>query len=181
MNYDYLKSIEHSDDIQSIFRDVMLTHGQDVWNYAYVLTKNATTAEDITQDVFLQAYRNLPSFRGEATLKTWLLRITHNISFNYRNTAFFRKVSLIGLIFQTQTTTPSTEDLVLEQEFSNDVWRAVMHLPAKYREVLVLEGKYELSLAEIADLLNLSNGAVRSRLFRARTAMSILLKEEVAE
>jgi RNA polymerase sigma-70 factor (ECF subfamily) len=161
--------------------EIMKQFGKDVWNYAYVLTKNTTTAEDITQDVFLQAYRNLTLFRGEATLKTWLLRITRNISYNYRNTAFFRKVSLIGLIFPIQPTTPSTEDIVLEQEFSNDVWQTVLHLPAKYREILVLEGKYELSLAEIADLLKISNGAVRSRLFRARSAMSVLLKEELAE
>jgi RNA polymerase sigma-70 factor (ECF subfamily) len=159
--------------------EIMKQYGKDVWNYAYILTKNTAMADDITQDVFLQAYRNIISFRGEASLKTWLLRITHNISFNYRNTAFFRKVSLIGLIFPTQSSS-STEEIVLEQEFFNDIWQAALRLPAKLREVLVLEAKYELTLAEIADLLNISNGAVRSRLFRARAAMSTLLKGDPA-
>jgi RNA polymerase sigma-70 factor (ECF subfamily) len=160
--------------------EIMKQYGRDVWNYAYILTKNTTMAEDITQDVFLQAYRNISTFRGEATLKTWLLRITHNISFNYRNTAFFRRVSLIGLIFPTQATY-STEDIVLEHEFSSEVWQAVLNLPAKFREVLVLEAKYELTLSEIADLLQISNGAVRSRISRARAKMSDLIKGELAK
>jgi RNA polymerase sigma-70 factor (ECF subfamily) len=166
-------------DIYSL-DEIMKQYGKDVWNYAYILTKNTAVAEDITQDVFLQAYRHISTFRGEATLKTWLLRITHNISFNYHNTAFFRKVSLIGLIFPTQTA-HSTEEIVLEREFSSDIWQAVLELPAKFREVLVLEAKYELSLTEIADLLKISNGAVRSRLSRARARMSTLLKGELVK
>jgi RNA polymerase sigma-70 factor, ECF subfamily len=160
--------------------EIMKQYGRDVWNYAFILTKNTTMAEDITQDVFLQAYRNISTFRGEATLKTWLLRITHNISFNYRNTAFFRKVSLIGLIFPTQAAC-STEDIVLEREFSSEVWQTVLNLPAKFREVLVLEAKYGLTLSEIADLLQISNGAVRSRLSRARAKMFDLIKGELAK
>lgn len=179
MEGEQLRYLAQMDDYS--LDDIMKQYGRDVWNYAYVITKNPTMAEDITQDVFLQAYRNIRTFRGEATLKTWLLRITHNISFNYHNTAFFRKVSLIGLIFPTQQASRSTEEIILEREFSNDVWQAVLKLPTKFREVLVLEAKYELTLTEIANLLNITNGAVRSRLSRARAKMSVLLKEELAK
>lgn len=58
-------------------------------------------SDDITQDVFMQVYRHVTSFRGEASVKAWLMKITRNISYNYLNSAFFRKVLLID--------TPSTE------------------------------------------------------------------------
>src|SRR5690554_2972324 len=82
---------------------LMNQFGQDVWNFAYFLAKNRSLADDITQDVFLQAYLHVASFRGESSVKTWLLKITRNISLNYRKSAFFRKVLLVDVVISKES------------------------------------------------------------------------------
>lgn len=157
--------------------DLMKEYGQDVWNFAYSIIKNRNLADDITQDVFLQVYRNVISFRGESSIKTWLLKITRNISYNYRNSAFFRKVLLIGIV-PSKDTYQSAEKSFFEKEATNDVWKQVFKLSAKFREVIVLHAKYQLSLQEIAQILNIPEGTVRSRIFGARKKMNFLLRED---
>lgn len=158
--------------------DLMGQYGQDVWNFAYLLTTNRMMADDITQDVFLQAYRHVTTFRGEASVKTWLLRITRNISYNYRKSAFIRKVLLVDVVVPGNNIR-SAEQSFLEHEAANEVWRQVFKLPTKFREVLVLNVKYELSLQEMAGLLRIPEGTVKSRLHTARKRLLILLKEEL--
>ncbi|MBW7475844.1 RNA polymerase sigma factor [Paenibacillus oenotherae] len=157
--------------------ELMKQYGQEVWNFAFFLTKNSSMADDITQDVFLQVYRHISSFRGEASVKTWLLRITRNISCNYRNTAFFRKVLLVDTAVSKEYSR-SAEQSFLEKEAANHVWKQVFNLPVKFREVLVLHAKYQLSISDIAHILKIPEGTVKSRLFGARKRMSALLKEE---
>ncbi|THF81775.1 sigma-70 family RNA polymerase sigma factor [Cohnella fermenti] len=157
--------------------ELMKEYGQDVWSFAYSITKNRATADDIAQDVFLQAYRHLVSFRGESSVRTWLLRIARNISLNYRNSAFFRRVLLPGKLAPSRQDR-SAEEAYFEREAASDVWRHVFSLPVKMREALVLHAKYQLSLQEIARILDVPEGTVKSRLFGARKRMSTLLKEE---
>jgi RNA polymerase sigma-70 factor (ECF subfamily) len=156
---------------QVMLEDLMAHYGQDVWNYAYFLTKNRMHADDIAQDAFIQAYRHVRSFRGESSVKTWLLRITRNISFNYMKSAFFRKVFLMGLAGPKETSR-SAEEAYFEKEAANEVWRRVFTLPAKLRETLVLHAKYQLSIQEIANILQIPEGTVKSRLFTARQRLS---------
>ncbi|QAY68512.1 RNA polymerase sigma factor [Paenibacillus protaetiae] len=155
---------------------LMSAFGQDVWNFAYSLTKNRSMADDVAQDVFLQAYLHAASFRGESSVKTWLLRMTRNISYNYRKSAFIRKVLLVEAV-KSRGHAASAEQAFLENEASNEVWIRLLSLPAKYREALLLQAKYELSLTEIAQVLQIPEGTVKSRLFAARKKMSRLLKE----
>lgn len=77
----------------SDIRGLMESYGEDVWNYAYVITKNTHTADDVAQDVFIKAYQHAASFRGEASMKTWLLKITRNTALSYLKRAFFRRVA----------------------------------------------------------------------------------------
>src|SRR5690554_6934306 len=171
---DYLRYVVDMDP--PMLEDLMKMHGQDIWNFAYFLTKNRSMADDVTQDVFLQAYLHVISFRGEASTKTWLLKITRNISFNHRKSAYFRKVLLVDVVMSKEYS-HSAEQSFLEKEISNDVWKQVFNLPTKFREVLVLQVKYELSLDEIALILKIPLGTVKSRLYGARKKMSILLKK----
>ncbi|WP_241674993.1 RNA polymerase sigma factor [Paenibacillus luteus] len=171
----YLKHLVSMEPIH--LEAIMESYGQDVWNFAYFLTKNRMMADDITQDVFLQAYRHITSFRGEASVKTWLLKITRNISYNYLQTAFIRKVLLVNKAMP-QEFSRSAEQAFLEKEATNEVWKHVFRLPVKFREVLVLHAKYELPLHEISQVLKIPEGTVKSRLFGARKKLSLLLKEE---
>ncbi|MBH5316311.1 sigma-70 family RNA polymerase sigma factor [Paenibacillus sp. GSMTC-2017] len=152
-------------------------YGQDVWNFAYFLTKNRNASDDITQDVFIQVYNHVDSFRGEASIKTWLLTITRNISRNFLQTAFIRKVLLVDIV-TSKGTCRSAEELFIEEEAANEIWKKVFMLPTKYREVLVLQAKYQLSISEISDILKLPQGTVKSRLFEARNKMKQSLSKE---
>jgi len=172
---EYLKHLRSMD--RHTLEDIMGKYGQKVWNYAYCITKYRSMADDVTQDVFLQVYRHVATFRGESSVLTWLLRITRNISYNYRNTAFFRKVSLVNAIIPKEHG-HSAEDAYLEREAANEVWRRVLLLPAKHREVLTLHAHYQLPVEEIALLLKIPAGTVKSRLFAARKKLSSLMKEE---
>ncbi|UVI32671.1 RNA polymerase sigma factor [Paenibacillus spongiae] len=162
-----------------LLRSLMEQYGQDVWSLAYILTKRHDLADDVAQDVFLNAYRNIQSFRGESAIKTWLLSMTRNTAINYTRTAFMRRVTLTAWI-TSKATSPSAEHEAMELELSDDIWRTVLKLPLKFREVLILHGKYDLSVKEIAETLGISEGTVKSRLSRARHKVSAYWKEETA-
>jgi RNA polymerase sigma-70 factor, ECF subfamily len=170
----YLSSLD-----PDTFRGVMLTYGQEVWNYAYFLTGRPELADDISQDVFLSVYRSIASYQGQSTFKTWLFAITRNTAVNYRRSAFFRRVALTGWISGTGTA-PSAESETLRHLLTDEIWETVMKLPLKLREVLVLDAKYEMTIREIAELLGISQGTVKSRLSRARAKVAALWKEEDA-
>jgi RNA polymerase sigma-70 factor, ECF subfamily len=174
MEYDYLKHVSNI-EIQNL-REIMEQYGEDVWNYAYFLTKKHDMANDISQEVFIKVYRSIGSFQGNSSLKTWLLKITRNTSFSYLNLAFIRKVTLVGF-FIPQGTSPSAEKQFFEQHISNEAWNIVMKLSAKHREVLILNAYHQLSLEEIASTLGITVGTVKSRLHRAKAKASELLKE----
>lgn len=155
------------------FKEIMLVYGQDVWNYAYFLTGKRDLADDISQDVFLSVYRNIGSYRGESSLRTWLFAITRNVSLNYRRNAFFRKVVLMEWIDPGKTVA-SAETQAMDAYVSNEIWQVVLQLPVKLREVLILDAKYEMTDREIAELLGVSVGTVKSRLARARKKVSAI-------
>lgn len=166
-------AVMDSDSLEKL----MAQYGQDVWNFAFFLTKSRYVADDIAQDVFLKAYQHISSFRGESSIKTWLLTITRNVSTNYRRSAFLRRVLLMGIVERDRAGGSAEQDF-LEREAVNEVWRQVFHLPAHYRSVLVLHAKHQLTIPEIAQVLQIPEGTVRSRLFTARKRLTNMLKEE---
>ena len=174
-NFEYLRYISDTADRKAILRDLMTAYGDDVWNYAYSICRQVDAADDITQDVFLKAYRNLTSFRGESSVKTWLFTITRNTALDYKRSAFLRKVTLVDYIIPKGAST-SAENQAMENFAISDIWRMVLSLPQKYREVLILFAHYQLSMKEIAQILGIREGTVKSRLHQAR--MSILKLKE---
>ncbi|WP_042161298.1 RNA polymerase sigma factor [Paenibacillus gorillae] len=169
-----LRYLENLDALS--FERLMRDYGQEVWNFAYSIVKNHSMADDITQDVFLQVFSHVTSFRNESSIKTWLLKITRNISYNYRKAAFIRKVFLVGKVVVTENNI-SAEQSYFEKEATNDVWKHVFKLPVKLRETVILHANYQLSIAEIAKVLDIPQGTVRSRLFEARKKMNVRLGE----
>jgi len=155
---------------------LMADYGQAVWNYAYFITKNRSMADDIAQDVFIGAYRSFSSFRREASMKTWLLRMTRNRSINGVRSAFVRKVLLVDIV-RPGSSAASAENDFLESEAVSEVWRRVLQLPVKHREVIILHAKYELSVQQMAHVLHIPEGTVKSRLHAARKRLAALLEE----
>lgn len=150
---------------------------KDVWNYSYVLTQKHDIADDIAQETFIRAFRSLDSFRSESTVKTWLLKIARNATTNYKRSAFFRKMVLMDNV-QNNFAAPSAETAYFDDRFADRIWELVLRLPLKQREVILLNAHYQMSLADIANLLGLPEGTVKSRLYRARMKLDEWLKEE---
>lgn len=179
MEPDYWKNIEAFG--AESFRELMETYGQAVWDYAYSITGRFDLADDVAQDVFLAAYRKISSFRGQSSMRTWLLAITRNVALNYRRAAFLRRVVLVDRPGEERRDAhPSAEQEALSRSHSEELWRVVLALPVKFREVLLLDAKYGMSLAEIAGVLDVPLGTVKSRLARARQKVSEAWKKGAA-
>lgn len=179
-NFEYLKYISGTTDARAILRDLMTAFGQDVWNYAYSLCRSADQADDITQEVFLKVYRKLGTFRGEASVKTWLLTITRNTAFDMKRSSFWNRVRSMEL-FTCNASQPSAEHEAIEKLAVSDLWQHVLALPVKYREVLILYAHYQLSMKEMARILGLSEGTVKSRLFHARAKLLKMKERDALE
>jgi RNA polymerase sigma-70 factor (ECF subfamily) len=145
----------------------MEQYGQMVRNYAYYLTKKYDVADDIVQEVFMKVLRNIHSFRGECSAKSWLLTITRNAVYDYRKSAFVRKVVPLGEI-EPGRHHASAEEEFIQKESVEDAMKIVMKLPIKLRIVLLMHYKFDMKPQEIATALSLPLCTVKSRLHRAR-------------
>jgi len=161
-------------------REMMENYGSDVWNYAFFLTRSREQANDISQEVFLKAYKNVGKYRGQASMKTWLLTITRNTAFSWSKNSFWRKFLVLGDQPAT-VNAPSAEREALGNQYANRIWELIMALPDKHREVLVLDIQHGLSIAEMSNLLNVAQGTVKSRLARAREKVRQAIEKEERE
>ncbi|WP_276351541.1 RNA polymerase sigma factor [Cohnella caldifontis] len=176
-NVEYLKYIVETDDPKALLDELMTAYGKEVWNYAYSITRKWDMADDITQEVFLKVYRHIHSFRRDASVKTWLLTITRNTAIDFRRSAFFRKVTLSDWM-EERGEARSVEQEAMEKWAVGDLWDLVLKLPVKYREAIILFAHHQLSMKEMAEVLGVTEGTVKSRLFHARQKLS-KMKEQI--
>ena len=171
---EYLKHLVQGYDRELVLRDLMNKFGDDVWNFAFFLTRRPDVADDLSQEVFLAAFNGMYAFRGECSVKSWLLTITRNKALHYLQGAFIRKVTLTNR-FISSGVSPAAEQVLFDRIENRGLWDTVMTLPRKYREVLLLDYHYGLKLDEIAKLLRVSVGTVKSRSHRAKKKMNEIL------
>lgn len=176
-NLDYVKYMAWTDDPNTLLDELMTVYGKEVWNYAYSITRKWDMADDITQEVFIKVYRHIDSFRRDASVKTWLLTITRNTAIDFQRSAFFRKVTLSDWL-EEKGERRSVEHEMMEKWSVNEMWDMVLKLPAKYREAIILFAHHQLSMKEMADVLGVTEGTVKSRLFHARQKLS-KMKEQI--
>lgn len=175
---EYLKSLRITEaDAHAIVRELIDAYGDDVWNYIFLMVKNKEAADDLSQEVFLAVFQSLHRFEGRSSPKTWILAIARNASVNWLKSAFVKRVVLGGIV-RTGGSHRSAEQEALSRMGIRAIWRSVMKLPVKLREVLVLDAHHQLTYAEIAETLGVSEGTVKSRLHRARSKMDAMLQEE---
>ncbi|QJD85949.1 RNA polymerase sigma factor [Cohnella herbarum] len=180
MDYEYIKQMNEGIDRNALLDELMMTYGKDVWNYAFFLTRRRELAEDIAQETFIKAYHAIYSFRSGTTMKAWLLTIARNTARDYFKSAWFRRVQLVWEEYETSVFEPSAETQWFVSLEQREVWNAVLSLPQKLREALLLYAHHHLTLKEIAELLQISEGTVKSRIFRARAAISRKLGKPAA-
>ena len=135
---------------------------------------NRADAEDVAQEALLKAYRNLSQLREPARFQAWLVRISWRLALDHQRSSSRREVREWAAA--DETAPPSVEDLAASREFNQQLYRAMDELPEKLRMVLVLAGVEGYDTREVAELLGLPEGTIKSRLYAARKKLAERLR-----
>lgn len=157
------------------FAELYQKHAQWIHYFALRLLGDETQAQDATQDVFLKAWRNIGSFRGDADIKTWLYRITFNHCTNLRSSWNARNVHARSddAVFELAPSPAGNPLRVLEtKELGERIQGTLDRLPEEYRVLLLLVADQELSYEQVGELTGQTVDAVRGKLYRARKAFA---------
>lgn len=156
-------------------------HHAKAYRLAWRMLGSPEEAEDAVQEVFLKVYRKASLYRGDAAFSTWLYRLTANHCLDELRRRKFR--SFLGM--EALERFPGSGDPVREAEarrgLSAGVWAALHRLPPRLRACLLLRELEEKSYGEIAEILGLNEGTVKSSLHRAKERLRELLREKKAE
>jgi RNA polymerase sigma-70 factor (ECF subfamily) len=167
----------------ALFADLIGRYQNRMYNLAYRLTGTPEDAADLTQETFTRAIRSIAQFRGEARFSTWLIRIMMNITNDWKAKSRReqdQREELQALLQRSQASEminrsdPQTR--AANREMVTLFWQAVDVLELKYKQVLLLRDIEQLTYEEIAHALKMSEGTVKSRLFRAREQLRELLE-----
>ena len=161
------------DGDERAFGEMVSRYEAKVYSLALKMVRNPEDAEDILQDTFLRAYRGIKSFKGDSTFSTWIYRITANSALMRLRKKQLPTVSIEDAEERETPVAiadwgPGPVEQVLNRELQQLMDEAIEALPAEFRQVFVLRDIEELSNTEVADILDLSVAAVKSRLHRAR-------------
>jgi RNA polymerase sigma-70 factor, ECF subfamily len=152
-------------------------HGQVVLAQVLLVTGERTLAEEIVQDTMLAVWRGAGSFRGESSARSWVIAIARRQTRDRLRSRRLRVVEDAFLADQPGSD-PGPEVMALDRAELAEVMAAIRELAASHREVLGLVFGSGLSLPEVAGVLEIPVGTVKSRLFAARTALSRTLNEK---
>ena len=143
-------------------------------------------AEDIAQEVFIEVFRSVDSFRGESALSTWIYRIAVNKSLNFLRSVARRKVfsfltgnddkDSAGITHEPASQENSPEELMIRSDQARTLEKALASLPEKQRTAFVLNKYEDMAYKEIAEIMDISLGSVESLIFRAKQNLQKKLK-----
>ena len=176
---------------QAAFDEMVSRYWDRIYSMVHQLLRNQQDAEEVTQDAFIRAHRGLVNFRGDSAFSTWLYQIATNLA---RTRYWYwwrrkrdRSISFDAPVSQDNETTlaeiipaevESPESEATTQELLDNIAAGMEKLGAKHREILVLRNVKNLSYEEIATILGISVGTVKSRIARARESLRAKLGED---
>ncbi len=169
---------------QAAFDEMVTRYWDRIYAMVHQLLRNPQDAEEVTQDAFIRAHRGLVNFRGDSAFSTWLYQIATNLARNRywywwrrkrdKTVSFDQPVKEgsdlpLSEVFAAELETP--DDVTVTQEFVDRIAKCMEKLGAKHREILILRNVKNLSYEEIASILQISVGTVKSRIARARESL----------
>jgi RNA polymerase sigma-70 factor (ECF subfamily) len=157
---------------------VVERHQRAVYQLCYRFVANHEDASDLTQDVFLRAYRGLRNFRGHSSLGTWLYRIGVNVCLN-RVSVKTPPTESIDDRQHVDARRERADDGILREERAARVRAAIAQLPRKQRAALILRMYHDMAHQEIAEVLGSSVGAVKANVFHALQNLKKILGDQV--
>jgi RNA polymerase sigma-70 factor (ECF subfamily) len=152
------------------FGTLMERHERRVYNLAYRMMGNAEDARDATQDAFVSCFRHLSAFRGDSAFSTWLHRIAVNACYD----ALRKRRDTTSLEERPVEAAP-VPDPSDQTVFHIDIQRALVAVPVDFRVVLVMHEIQDMPIDDIAAILEVPVGTVKSRLHRGRVALGRIL------
>jgi len=156
------------------FSELVRRHERRVYNLAYRVLGREEDARDATQDAFLSALRKLSSYRGDAAFTTWMHRVTVNACYDILRK---RKREPQAELPEEPDEGPRHADHAETTAISVDVRRALLEVPFEFRAPLVMHDVQDLPYDQIAEILGVPVGTVKSRIHRGRVALAAALGE----
>jgi len=165
-------------DTQAYAR-LLQEHQNGVYSLARGILHDHHEAQDMTQEVFVRAWRALPGFRGESSFSTWLYRIAVNTCLNRRRQLRpqLQVVDSEPVLARIEERFGDPVQTTIQNERNEHLWATVDRLPEKYRLVIILFYQQQLSYREIAETLSLPLGTVKAHLNRARRLLASNLQD----
>jgi len=169
---------------EAAWEDLIKLHTRRVYSICYRFTGKDSEAQDLTQDVFLRVFRAIGSFRsGEGSFVVWLTRLTRNLLIDhYRRTKQDRSTDSIEeqlpMLEERTAISSRTDGLLAGREASEVLQTALRKLSPELREAVILRDLEELEYREIAEVLHVPEGTVKSRLNRGRAELARLLRKQ---
>ena len=143
-----------------------------VYHIAYRMMQNEQEAKDISQEIFIKVYRNLPKFDGKSAFSTWLYRIAVNTCIDtLRKNKTKQTVSWEQYTEQNKNETATyqtPENVYLQREKQNDIMETLQNLSPEHKAIILMRDMQDMTYGEIAECLSVSLGTVKSRIARAR-------------
>ncbi len=164
---------------QDAFTDLVLEYERPVYNLTYRMLGNSVEAEDAAQEAFLRAYRSLDRFDMERPFKTWVLSIASHYCIDVIRKRRMSWLSLDDFLpgeLMAAVEHRSIEELAMDGERDRSVQDLLKLLKPDERAIIILRYWNDLSYEEIAEMLGVNVGVVKSRLFRARQALANRMK-----
>lgn len=180
-NTDYTLAQKAASGDMQAFEELYQRHNRRVYSLCLRMTQNVSEAEDLAQEVFIQLFRKIGSFRGESAFTTWLHRLTVNqvlMHFRKRSVKMERTTEEGETPEQTVKGTENPNQMPVIDRIALD--RAVAQLPPGYRTVFLLHDVEGHEHEEVARILNIAVGTSKSQLHKARMKLRSLLKQQIS-
>ncbi len=159
------------------FHQLVALHDEKIMVLAYQLMKNKQDAEDLYQEAFVKAYKNIRSFRFESSFYTWLYRITVNTALNTKRKMSHMHTQEPIENYDPIENIPEPGSVNKHSEINRAIKAAADELPEKQRTVFILKYLQDMKIKDISSIMDIGEGTVKKYLFRAMEKMRRQLKE----
>ena len=167
------------------FEEIVKLYQQKVCSTIFFMIKNENIVEDLAQEVFIKVYRNIGKFNEESSLYTWIYRITMNTCLDQIKKE--KKITYVSTFIETEEGEMEAQfedesqrlDEILEEKIRKEtLLKAIKSLPAEQRALIVLRDIRQFKYMEIAEMLKLNLGTVKSKISRARQSLKEILERD---
>ena len=169
-------------DVQA-FRILVEKHQAFAYSLSYRFLGNASDAEDVTQECFIRLWKNLPRYRAEVKMTTWLYKIITNLCLDALKSSHHRQSKRSANLESAETGQGSTatDQGIIQEELRDAIVKMAERLTPKQKAVFILRDLEDLSMDEVEDVLSMSPGNIKSNLYYARVSMSNMLRKYYQE